>query len=438
MVRIRPGKVDYLSDSDTEIVKNSRIDSSKAKFSTPKTPHSSTHQQSPSVRSSERIRQKRSRVFTKRSKKEILDKIPVTKSPGRSWAALQPRRLVNNFLKETHRYNYDPAYTSGEDSSLDDFIDDDNDDNNDDKSEHSTSEESTSSVPERNSKSKCNGNHRSEKTETVDDNEENLNASNRSRPVIPSSDSESSSSDVVPTGVRKRKKRKDSEGGGGVVKKEGKDENREVIRSSDSESSSSDVVPTGVRKRKKRKDLEGGSAVKNEGKDENHEVIPSSDSESSSSDVVPTRLRKRKKTEESNISKNEGKDENREEAEAGKEDIGWKTPSKTMRRLRLKLSDAEDHDNDDLMMITDSKDDDDEDEDDYDDDDDDSDDDDKVRSTERGKEPSVRAVLLQKRRNAKKRLFSELVELRNRKQFASGSSPPAAPSDRMHHCSENG
>ena len=47
---------------------------------------------------------------------------------------LKPRKLVNNFTRENHRYNCDPYETSG-DESMDDFIAD-----SDDKSDSSSEE----------------------------------------------------------------------------------------------------------------------------------------------------------------------------------------------------------------------------------------------------------------------------------------------------------
>ena len=94
------------------------------------------------ARRSERIRQKQSRVFHQPTREEEWSKILPTKSPEK-YMHLKPRKLVNNFTRENHRYNCDPYETSG-DESMDDFIAD-----SDDKSD-SSSETFPSNLPYQN------------------------------------------------------------------------------------------------------------------------------------------------------------------------------------------------------------------------------------------------------------------------------------------------
>lgn len=77
---------------------------------------------------SERLKRKRGSAFQMPSRKEVFDKI--NESPKKCYSHLQPRSLINNYLKERHRYNYDHASTSGE-SSIDEFIVDENDEEGD-------------------------------------------------------------------------------------------------------------------------------------------------------------------------------------------------------------------------------------------------------------------------------------------------------------------
>ncbi|XP_064609874.1 protein IWS1 homolog [Liolophura sinensis] len=68
-----------------------------------------------------RLRTRQKRKFRMPSREEIWDKIPDTPSGRSTYSHLKPRKLVNNFTKENSRYNFDPDYTSGEDS-IQDFV----------------------------------------------------------------------------------------------------------------------------------------------------------------------------------------------------------------------------------------------------------------------------------------------------------------------------
>ncbi|XP_013406908.1 transcription initiation factor TFIID subunit 11-like isoform X2 [Lingula anatina] len=104
-------------------------------------------------RASDRIRCRKARTFVMPNKRDVFDKIEVP-SNGKfsSYEHLKPRRIVNDFIRVNHRYNFDPDYTSGEDSSLDGFLAE----NNSEEEEEEDEEDDEDTFQHRNSKKKKN------------------------------------------------------------------------------------------------------------------------------------------------------------------------------------------------------------------------------------------------------------------------------------------
>lgn len=75
-------------------------------------------------------------------RKEVFNSIEEVKG-NKAYEHLKPRKLVNNFVKVNHRYNYDEDYTSDEEGE-DDFIVSDNAEEEDDSSSDSDANSSCS------------------------------------------------------------------------------------------------------------------------------------------------------------------------------------------------------------------------------------------------------------------------------------------------------
>ncbi|KAL5004412.1 hypothetical protein ScPMuIL_017868 [Solemya velum] len=107
-------------------------------FYKPSTPENKCYEYEKNQRSSERIREKKCKVFEMPTKQDVFDQIPNTSSPNKSFDRLKPRKLINNLMKVTNRYNHSPV--PSDDSSLD-FIDDSLDEEDDSLSSCSSIDE---------------------------------------------------------------------------------------------------------------------------------------------------------------------------------------------------------------------------------------------------------------------------------------------------------
>ncbi|PVD19622.1 hypothetical protein C0Q70_20112 [Pomacea canaliculata] len=101
------------------IGKRSRISSSSEEDDECKksqtTPKSSSRQNI--KRHSARIEEKRKKVFRMPKRDKMWNAISTRTCKSSEISRLKPRKLINDFMKGTNRYNYDPVETGSEDSS---------------------------------------------------------------------------------------------------------------------------------------------------------------------------------------------------------------------------------------------------------------------------------------------------------------------------------